>query len=182
MNVFDAIVNRKSVRSFTGEPPAAEELDKLLIAANCAPVASAMYDTNHLTVITNKELLAEIEKAFGVYAGKEDAHPLYNAPVFVLVSVRMKDPPVSKDIWLNVVCSDAAIIVENMVLEAVELGLGACHIWGAVRGINADPALREKLGLPEGFQPVCGAVFGKTETAYEPRELRRDRFGRNVID
>ena len=84
MNVFDAIVNRKSVRSYTGEPLTDEELDKLLAAANCAPVASAMYHTNHLTVIKDRELLAEIEKAFGAYAGREDVHPLYNAPVFIL--------------------------------------------------------------------------------------------------
>ena len=182
MNVFDAIVNRKSVRSYTGEPPTDEEMDRLLTAANCAPVASARYSTNHLTVITNRGLLADIEKAFSAYAGKENVHPLYNAPVFVLVSVQMKDPPLSKEDWLNVACSDAAIIVENMALEAVELGLGTCHIWGAVRAINADPALRDRLGLPEGFRPVCGVIFGKTGTAYEPRDLRRDRFSRNVID
>lgn len=181
MNVFDAIVNRKSVRSYTGEPPTEEEMDKILVAANCAPIASAMFDTNHLTVITNKDLLAEIERAFGAYVGKTDVHPLYNAPVFVLVSVQEEGNRATKEDWLNVVCSDAAIIVENMALEAVELGLGTCHIWGAVRAINADPVLRGKLGLPEGFRPVCGAIFGKTDTAYEPRELRRDRFTRNTL-
>ena len=182
MNVFDAIVNRRSVRSYTGEPPTAKEMDRLLTAANCAPVASARYETNHLTVITNRDMLADIEKAFCAYSGREDVHPLYNAPVLVLVSVQMNDPPLSRENWLNVVCSDAAIIVENMALEAVELGLGTCHIWGAVRGINADPVLLGRLGLPEGFVPVCGAVFGKSETAYEPRDIRRDRFGKNVID
>ena len=181
MNVFDAIVNRKSIRSYTGEPPTAEEMDKILSAGNCAPIASAMYSTNHLTVITDKSLLAEIEQAFGTYMGKEDVHPLYNAPVFVIVSVQMESQRATKEDWLNVVCSDAAIIVENMALEAVELGIGTCHIWGAVRGINADPALLAKLGLPEGFRPVCGVIFGKSDTPYAPREVRRDRFTQNNI-
>ena len=187
MNVFDAIVNRRSIRSYTGEPLTAEELDRLLTAANCAPVASAMFQTNHLTVITNKELLAEIEQAFGRYSGRQDVHPLYNAPILILVSVPLNDPPVrtppvSREDWTNVVCSDAAIIVENMALEAVELGLGTCHIWGAVRAINAEPALRDRLGLPEGFVPVCGVIFGKSDVSYEERDLRRDRFSRNSIE
>lgn len=182
MNVFDAIVNRKSIRSYTGEPPTAEELEKILAAGHCAPIASAMFDTNHLTVITNKELLAEIDAAFGAYVGKPDVHPLYNAPVFVLVSVSMESRRATWEDWLNVVCSDAAIIVQNMALEAVELGLGTCHIWGAVRGINADPALLSKLGIPEGFRPVCGVIFGKSDVAYEPREVRRDKFAVHRIE
>ena len=99
----------------------------------------------------------------------------------MLVSVQMADPLLPHDDWLNVLCSDAAIIVQNMALEAVELGLGTCHIWGAVRAINADPSLIGKLGLPEGFTPVCGAIFGKSETPYEERDLRRGRFGVNTI-
>lgn len=181
MNVFDAIVNRRSIRSYTGEPPTAEELDKILAAGNCAPIASAMFDTNHLTVITNRDLLAEIEKAFGDYVGKPDVHPLYNAPVFIIVSVQEEGDRATKEDWLNVVCSDAAIIVENMALEAVELGIGSCHIWGAVRGINADPALLAKLELPEGFRPVCGIILGKSDTPYAPREIRRDKFAKNIL-
>ena len=181
MNVFEAIVNRRSVRSYTGEPVTADELDRLLTAANCAPIASARFHSKHLTVITDKALLSEIEEAFGRYSGRDGAHPLYNAPLFVLVSVQMADPLLPHDDWLNVLCSDAAIIVQNMALEAVELGLGTCHIWGAVRSIKADPALPGKLGLPEGFTPVCGAIFGKSETPYEERDLRRGRFGVNTI-
>ena len=58
-----------------------------------------------------------------------------------------------------------------MALAAVELGLGACHIWGAVRAINADEALLKELSLPEGFAPCCGLIAGKTAETYAPREI-----------
>ena len=181
MNVFDAIVNRRSVRSYTGEPLTAGELDKILTAANCAPVGMGQFGTKHLTVITNKDMLAEIEQATAKLMGKPDLHPLYNAPAMVLVSVKLPEGPMQLDMT-NILCSDAAIVVQNMALEAVELGLGTCHIWGAVRAIKADAALSAKLGIPEGYTPVCSAIFGKSDKPVEPREPRRNKFTENVID
>ena len=97
MNVFEAIVNRRSVRSYTGEPVTDDELDRLLTAANCAPIASARFHSKHLTVLRDNALLSEIEEAFGRYSGRDGAHPLYNAPLFVLVSVQMADPLLPHD-------------------------------------------------------------------------------------
>ena len=181
MNVFDAIVDRRSIRSYTGEPLTADELDRLLVAANCAPVARGLFATKHLTVITDRALLAEIEQAAAAMMGNPGVHPLYGAPILIVVSVKFPEDPAEVEGMKNILFSDAAIIVENMALEAVELGLGTCHIWGAVRAINADPALLAKLELPEGFTPACAAIFGKSATPYEKRELRRDRFTRNYL-
>ena len=180
MNVYDAIVNRRSTRSFTGEPLSSEQLDKLLIAANCAPIGMGQFGTKHLTVITDKEVLAEIERAAGEMMGKPDAHPLYNAPAMVIVSVKLPEGEVKLDMT-NILCSDAAIIVQNMALEAVELGLGTCHIWGAVRAVRTDAALAGKLGIPEGYTAVCAAIFGQATEPAGEREPRRDKLTQNII-
>lgn len=81
----------------------------------------------------------------------------------------------------NVAYSNAATIAENMILEAVELGVGACHIWGATMALSGNAGLVSKLGLPEGFTPVCAVALGKTNERYEQREIPADRIAVNYI-
>ena len=179
MSTFDTIISRKSVRSYTGEQISEEELQKILLAANAAPIAMGTYDSVHMTVITDQELLGKIDAAGAKMMGNPDIKPLYGAPTFILVSAKVDaDTPQSA---ANVAFSNAAIMVQNMALEAVELGLGTCHIWGAVRAIDADADLLAELDLPEGFSPCCGVIVGKTEEAYEPREVPADRIATDVI-
>ena len=178
MNTMEVITSRKSVRSYTGEQVAPEDLEQVLKAAEAAPIARARYDEVHLTVIQNQELMAKINAAAGAMMGKPDAQPLYGAPTFVLVSAKVPENDAGGQ---NVAYSNAAIVVENMALEATELGLGNCLIWGAVRGINAQPALVAEFGLPEGFTPCCGLVLGPTDEVYEEREIPADRIALDTI-
>lgn len=179
MNTLDAICSRKSVRSYTGEQISDEDLQKILLAANAAPIAMGSYGDVHLTVITDQEMLAKIDAAGAALFGQPDMHPLYGAPTFVLISAKVaEDTPQPA---ANVAFSNAAIVAENMALEAVELGIGTCHIWGAIRGVNTNPELVAELGLPEGFMPCCGVILGKTEETYEVREVPADRISQNVI-
>lgn len=174
MNVIDAILSRKSVRSYTGEQISEDELKTILMAAQAAPVGLAAYENVHLSVITNKEILKKIntnaEKAFN------RANMLYGAPTLILVSTKLAGGSMD-----NVAYSNAASIVENMALAAVELGVGACHIWGAVMAMAGNEELVAKLKLPAGFTPVCALAVGKTEEKYEKRSIAADRIGVNYI-
>ncbi len=171
MNTLDAICKRHSVRSYTGEGLSDAEMNAVLKAAQAAPVGNAKYDTVHLTVITNKEMLGKIDKTAAEFFGDPSAHPLYGAPVLILVSSLITGTPKDKSPISNCSC-----IVENMSLEAVELGLGTVHIWGAVAGLNTKPELVKELNLPEGFSPVCGIALGKTEEKYTERDIPTDRI------
>lgn len=178
MNTYEALTSRKSVRSYTGEQISDEDLQKILVAANAAPIAMGRYEDVHLTVIQSPELLAKIDAAGAAMMGRPDVHPLYGAPTFVLVSAKVPEGDLGAE---NVAFSNAAIVVENMSLEAVELGIGTCHIWGAVRAINKDPNLVAELGLPEGFSPCCGVILGASTETYAEREVPTDRISQNVI-
>lgn len=176
MNTMEAICSRKSVRSYTGEPVTAEELDAILQAANASPVGRAQFKTLHLTVITRKELLEKIEKATATMFGNPNLHPLYNAPMLILVS--SQKPELTRE---NVAYSNAAIMVHNMALAATELGVGHCDIWGAVAAASHDPEILAELKLPEGFIPCCGICLGKTAETYEQRTIPMDRIAQTVI-
>ena len=72
--------------------------------------------------------------------------------------------------------SNTACIVENITLEAVELGIGTCYICGAIRALNEDPELLKELYLPEGYVPCCAVILGHTDETYELREIQIDRI------
>lgn len=171
MNTFDNLYSRRSVRSYTGEGLSQQELAEILKSAYAAPVGKAQYGSLHITIIENKDYLTRWEAAVGEATGNPDAHPFYGAPVMILVSSVVPEAPLD-----NVAYSNAAILVQNMALAAVELGLGSCHIWGAVRVLNTRADLLAELPLPEGMKPCCGIILGKTDVAYTLREVAENRI------
>ena len=166
MEFFQTLYSRKTVRSYSGDPITPEELSEILKAAYAAPIGRRRYDTLHLTVITNPAFLTEWERQVGMETGKEDAHPFYGAPTVVLISSVVDEDP-----YGNVNYSNAASIAQNMALAACDLGVGACHIWGAVRTLNNCPDLLCRLPIPEGMKPVCSVALGHTDEVYTLREI-----------
>ena len=176
MNTMETICKRRSIRSYTGESITAEELGTILKAANASPVGMGQFESLHLTVITNKDLLNKIEKATAAMFGDPAMHPLYNAPTLILVSSKKPAPMME-----NVAYSNAAIMVHNMALAATELGVGSCYIWGAVAAASYNPEILAELKLPEDFIPCCAICLGKTEETYELREIPANKIAQTTL-
>lgn len=171
MNTLETIYSRKSIRNFSGEKITENELKEILKTAYAAPVGRAMYDTLGLTVIENKEVLAQWEKAMADAVGDPNMHPFYGAPTVILVSSVVGDGVMS-----NVNYSNAATVVQNMALAATELGVGACHIWGAVGVLGANEELKAKLKIAENMHPCCAIALGKINEKYEIRDIPENRI------
>ncbi|MCD7842939.1 MAG: nitroreductase family protein, partial [Lachnospiraceae bacterium] len=88
MDTLNTIFSRKSIRTYTGEPVSPEQEALILKAANAAPVGMGQYDTVHLTIIKNKELLSEIDSTAAALMKRPDSHPLYGTPELIVVSVK----------------------------------------------------------------------------------------------
>lgn len=176
MNTLEAIQSRRSIRNFNGERINEKELAEILKAAYASPVGRAMYDTLSLTVIEDKGILAKWEKAMADMMKNPDMHPFYGAPTVILVSSVINDCAMS-----NVNYSNAAILVQNMALAATELGVGACHIWGAIGVLNANDEIKASLNIPNGMTPCCAIALGHFDGSYEPREVVDDRIKTNFI-
>lgn len=177
METMKAIKSRKSVRSYTGEPPSPEQLEAVLAAAQASPVGMGRYGDVRLTVVTDKEFLRAMDEAGARLFGKPGIHPLYGAPVLVVVSVKAGADDASK----NIASANAAIIAHNMTLAATDLGLGSCLIYGATAALCGDPGLLARLALPEGFMPQASVILGQTEEAMPERDaparIAVDRLG-----
>ena len=163
MEILEVLRKRKSVRSFTGEKPTEEQLAAIIKAANAAPVGMGKYENIHLTVIEDPELLAKIEARAGEFFGKPDFHPLYGAPVLIVVSARGEG---------NVPSANVGIVIHSMALEAVDLGLGHVDIYGATAALAGSDELVAELDLPdEDFVPTGSIALGVTDETYEIREI-----------
>lgn len=171
MNTLETIYSRKSIRNFNGENLTENELAEILKSAYAAPVGRAMYDTLSMTVITNKELLEKWEQQMAAATGNPDMHPFYGAPTVILISSAIPSEQMK-----NLSYSNAAIVVQNMALAATELGVGACHIWGAVGALNGNKELTAELKVPEGMVPCCAIALGNMDDKYEVREIADNRI------
>ena len=170
MNTFDNLFSRRSIRAYNGESITEAELNQILKAAYAAPVGRALFDTLHLTVITNRDYINKWED----YCESQTEHrPFYGAPAVILVSSLIPSTDLKS---VNVNFSNAAILVQNMATAATELSIGSCHIWGAVRFLNDNEELLKKLNLPEGMIPCCAIILGHTDEKYTPRDIPENKI------
>jgi len=176
MDLLNGLFSRKSIRSYSGNRIADSDLEAILKAANAAPVGKGRYDTLHLTVVSNVDLLQKIDNVTAEYLEKPDAHPLYGAPLFIIVSIKE-----NSGLPDNVSYSNAAIVAHNMALAAMSLEIGTCLIWGAIRAVNESQEILQELNLPQGFKPSCAITLGSTEESYCLREISDNRITKNYI-
>jgi nitroreductase len=140
MTVQDAIITRKSVRSFVDKPVERDKLDRVLEAARLAPSARNLQEWRIL-VVTDPDIRSRLVSAAGgqAFVGQ--------APV-VLVCCAETDHH-KMHCGLKSYPIDVAIAIDHMTLAATEEGLGTCWIG------KFDPdAVREVCGIPSEIEIV----------------------------
>lgn len=173
--VLEAIGNRRSTRHFKTEQISEEELQALLDAAVEAPSANNSQSW-HFTVIQDKNLIdfiseqakSEMLRSNDEYVkrvGASSTSILYNAPTVIVVSGK-------REVASSLVDCSAAI--ENMLIAAESIGLGAVWI-GMVRFFFTLEDNTKKLNLPEGYVPYYAIAIGyKENSGVRPVSRNRD--------
>ena len=155
---MNEIFHRTSIRKFTSRPVEADKIELLLRAAMAAPSAGNQQPWEFY-VVTDKNTLNALADC-SPYAGS-----LYNAPLGIVVCCR-KNCRLPE--YAQIDCSAA---IENLLLEADSLGLGA--VW---LGIAPRPERMEKTGkvleIPENLY-----VFSLIACGYPAEEKKQqDRY------
>ena len=165
MDTMQAIRERKSTRSFSGEQVGPDVLDQILEAASCAPVAMGAYDSLHLTVVQDAGLLKRIAEGASAMASRMLGRARsmdFGAPTMVVVSSKPATMPGHEN--LNVGC-----VAQSMAVAATGLGVDSL-VWGAATAaICADAGLAAELGIPEGFAPVLAVSLGHAASEEGPK-------------
>ena len=56
--------------------------------------------------------------------------------------------------------ANGGIVIENMVLAATAIGIDSYIMGAPIAALAGNAALARMVGIPDGFTPVLGAVFG----------------------
>jgi len=174
MQVFEAVFKRRSIRRFKQEPIPLDILKKLVDAARVAPSAANIQSLRYI-VVTNPDLLGQIFPAlmWAGYIAPDGNPPPGEEPTAYLVVL------VNKEIARSDYQLDAGAAIENLILTALEEGIGSCWLGAVDRG-----RIREILDVSEDFEIESVIALGYPneepvmETMTDSVEYWKDEGGR----
>ncbi len=168
MNVFEAILARRSVRDYAVREVDRTQLRTLFEAAVRAPTAMhgepwvfavvqdrrmLRYLSDHARPLIQKELqhaaTGQASRMPGVFS-QPDFNIFYDAGTLIIIGARSSGTFVAADCWMA---------AENLMLAACAMGLGTCVIGCALPMLN-QPEIKATLGLPEDFSAIAPIVVG----------------------
>lgn len=171
MALIDLIKARHSIRKYTDEQIRREDLDTILEAGNFAPNAGGG-QRSMMVAVHNKELATHIGKMnmahfdrthlAGSYVSKEQPSTIddpgikngfYDAPT--VVCVFCQDNFLFKT-------ADAFCMMENMILQATELGIASCIISRGAETFDSEEGrkMMREWGVPEGYTCQGFVILG----------------------
>lgn len=158
--VIKTILNRKSVRQFSSKPVEKTKIEAILHAGMAAPSARNRQPWKFI-VVDEKDLL----KALGEELPY--AKMLLDSPLGIVVcgDIRNKEDETANTFWVQ----DCSAAVENILLAAESLGLGA--VWTACYPRQDRIEIPARiLNLPDGIVPLCVIPMGYPKTETSPIE------------
>ena len=154
---------RRSMRKFTDEKITAEEQRQLMRAALMAPSSKGLH-SYEFVVVEDSNNIAELAKS-----KDRGAEFLEGAPLAIVV---MADPSVS-DVWVE----DASVAATMLLLQAEDMGLGAC--WVQIRkradeqGNDAENNVRKILNIEPEKRVLCIVAVGHKGMERKPQNEER---------
>lgn len=150
MEIPEAILKRKSIRSFAPKGLTDEDIETLIQSAILAPNAGNMQPWAFVAVRDRDVKEALVEAAHGQSF-------IATAPLVIVVCADpTRTAPRYGERGTTLYClQDTAAAVENIILTATHNGLGACWIGAFDEGMAAAT-----LGVPMGIRPVAMLPIG----------------------
>lgn len=155
MDLFQAIIARRSIRKYKGTPVEDEKLRLILEAARLAPSWKNMQCWRFL-IIGDGAKKSRLLEAFP--EDNPGRKALIQAPLVIVVCAAPEESGVENGIEYFI--ADTAIAFEHLCLAAQALGLGTCWM-----GLFDEVRLKAATGVPEKFR-----VVGVTPLGYPDQE------------
>lgn len=164
MNVYDAIVSRRTIRKFSQEPLQHYDLVKLIDCARLAPYGANLQPLKFM-IIDDAKLLKEIYQ-FTKWAGYLDWEPAENERPTAYIAV-LNDTTIKPT--ANTECDSGAAVM-SMILEAQELGIASCWLGALKRDeikklLKLDDKLDVTYLLALGYPAQEGDTFRMQDNA-----------------
>lgn len=128
MEALEAILKRRSVRSYTGDPIPREDLEKIVDAARLAPSGYNRQPWEFI-VVTDRSVIDQLKIA-----------ALWMEDAGAIIAVVMET---SSEFWLE----DGSAAIENILIASTALGYGSCWLQGDTE--PREEELKGLLGIPD---------------------------------
>ena len=157
METKDAMLARRSIRSFKDVDVPKEMIDELLISAMAGPSALNRQPW-FFHVVRNKDTMEKLKK-ISHYTDK-------NSNLIIIVSgdINGLNPLNLNDFWIQ----DLSAAVENILVSAADMGLGSlwCGVYPKMERVNQVKTI---LKLPKNLMPFALIHIGYPNESKTPR-------------
>lgn len=191
MEIFDALTKRQMTRAFTSQDVGRSVIESLVYAATRGPSAGNTASVDVL-VLEGSQTASYWDETLPVDKRASFPWPgLLRAPVLLIPTVNPDDyvdryGEVDKahtglgdsaDAWsVPYWWVDGGAAVENVLLLATGLGLGACFFGQ----FEHEPAVAERFGIPKGRRSLGTIAIGHADVAQERPSASSQRPSRSV--
>lgn len=168
MNITEAMAARTSIRDYLDKEITRTDILRLFKAGMTAPSARNIQPW-HFMAITTDSVLESLSDAL------PNAPMLGRAPLGILVAADQYEAEAGTpgaDFWIQ----DCSAATENILLAALDLGLGA--VWLGVHPVKERiEAVKRILGLPDHIAPLSLIAVGHPAREAKPKDkFREDRL------
>lgn len=166
--VIQAMLARRSCRSYKAEQIQEEELAEILLAGTYA--ASGMgRQAAKIVVVQDEATREQLRKMNAAIMGTADADPFYGAPTICIV---LADPNVRT--WAE----DGALVMGNLMLAASTLGVASCWIHRAREEFDSPEGkqLLKKWGIEEHYRGIGHCILGYADGPLPAAKERKSDY------
>ncbi len=157
MDVYEAVTKRRSIREFKETPVPYDILERCVNAARLAPAAMNR-QICECVIVDDEQLLPQVFDTVGSWAGQprpEDGWPPGCRPkayIFTLIN-----GPLEAEFGGSKTNTyyDVALAAENMILVALEEGIGSCPVTSFIPNM-----LRQVLNIPDKYEIAMVLALG----------------------
>ena len=182
--LIDIIKARHSIRKYTERQISRENLEKILEAENYAPNAGGG-QRSMMVAIHNKSLTSYVGK---LNMAKFDRTHLAGNFVSKEQPSTIDDPTIKNGFYdaPTVICvfcqnnflfktADAFCMMENIILQATELGIASCIISRGYETFDSEDGrkLMQEWGVPEGYACQGFVILGYIDGSQPERKPRK---------
>ena len=151
MNTYELTIRRRSIRRFKQVAVPYEILEKCVNAARLAPSAANLQPLEYI-IVDDEQLLDKVFHTLLTWAaslGSQGVPPMGSRPKVYIVILK------NKNLAIPFSVQDVGLAVENMILVALEEGIGSCCLGSADQG-----KLAAVLNVPDDYEIALVLALG----------------------
>jgi nitroreductase len=142
MDIYETAISRRSIRRLKDMPISREILKRCVNAARLAPSAANLQPLEYI-VVDDDQLLPQVFSTlfWAAYISPAGNPPQGKRPKAYIIILKNRDIGVSPSVY------DVGAAMENIILVALEEGIGSCPVASGDRD-----KLRRTLDIPGGYE------------------------------